>query len=71
MTTNAYCAEATTTFPPPPVVASEALVPITSWPDMFRETAVTGVEFDLFWYDRVNEGVAYFFSWIGEPRSTV
>ena len=59
------------TFPPSPVAASELLVPITSWPEMFRETAVTGVEFDLFWYDSVEKGVAYFFSWRGEPRATV
>lgn len=38
---------------------------------MFREAAITGVEFDLFWYDSVEEGVAYLFSWLGEPRSTV
>jgi hypothetical protein len=58
-------------FPPSPVAASELLVPISSWPEMVRETAITGVEFDLFWYDSVEEGVAYFFSWLGEPRSTV
>jgi hypothetical protein len=49
-------------FPPSPVAGSELLVPITSWPEMFCETAITGVEFDLFWYDSVEEGVAYFFS---------
>lgn len=58
-------------FPPPPVAASELLVPITSWPEMIRETAATGVEFDLFWYDSIEERVAYFFSWRGEPRATV
>ena len=58
-------------FPPSPVAASELLVPITSWPEMIRETAVTGAEFDLFWYDSVEERVAYFFSWRGEPRATV
>ena len=63
--------EAKASFLPPPVAASELLVPIASWPEMFRETAITGVEFDLFWYDSVEEGVAYFFSWLGEPRSTV
>ncbi len=63
--------ELTTVFPPPPIAASELLVPIVSWPEMFREATITGVEFDLFWYDSVEEGVAYFFSWLGEPRSTV
>ncbi len=63
--------EVRTAFPPPPIAASELLVPITSWPEMFREATITGVEFDLFWYDSVKDGVAYFFSWLGEPRSTV
>ena len=61
----------TTDFPPPPVTTTPLLVPITSWADMHRETAITGVQFDLFWYDLVQEGVAYFFSWSGEPRATV
>lgn len=38
---------------------------------MYRETEITGVEFDLFWYDSVEAGAAYFFRWIGEPRFTV
>ena len=58
-------------FPTPPVFGSELLVPITSWHEMHRETEVTKVEFDLFWYDSVNNGAAYFFRWLGEPRSTV
>jgi hypothetical protein len=58
-------------FPTPPVVGSELLLPITSWHEMHRETEVTKVEFDLFWYDSVNDGVAYFFRWLGEPRATV
>ena len=47
------------------------LVPITSWPEMHGETQITNVEFDLFWYDSVADGVAYFFRWLGQPRSTV
>lgn len=58
-------------FPPSPVCRSELLVPITSWSEMYRETEITKVTFDLFWYDSVNDGVAYFFRWLGEPRSTV
>jgi hypothetical protein len=58
-------------FPPPPVEASNLLVPITTWSEMFRETELTGVEFDKFWYDSVEDGRAYFFRWLGEPRSTV
>jgi len=58
-------------FPSPPVRGGELLVPITSWPKMHRETQTTKVEFDLFWYDSVTDGVAYFFRWLGEPRSTV
>lgn len=71
MTNKTYDTKARAVFPPAPVGASDFLVPITSWPEMFRETEATGVEFDLFWYDKVEEGVAYFFSWLGEPRSTV
>lgn len=63
--------EAEASFPHPPVAASEMLVPIVSWPEMHRETAVTGVDFGLFWYESVEECVAYFFRWLGEPRSTV
>ncbi|MCX5822142.1 MAG: hypothetical protein NTY86_01180, partial [Deltaproteobacteria bacterium] len=58
-------------FPPPPVEGSKFLVPITTWPEMFRETTCTGVIFDEFWYDSVEAGVAYFFRWLGEPRATV
>lgn len=58
-------------LPPSPVAASELLAPITSWSDMVREAAITGVEFDLFWYESVEEGAAYFFRWLGQPRSTV
>jgi len=58
-------------FPPPPVKASELLLPITTWSEMFCETQITGVEFGKFWYKSVEAGVAYFFRWLGEPRSTV
>jgi len=49
MTNRTINIEAEAAFPPPPVAASELLVPITSWPEMFRETEMTRVEFDLFW----------------------
>ena len=58
-------------FPAPPIAGSTLLVPIPSWAEMYRETQITRVEFDLFWYDSVNDGVAYFFRWLGEPRCTV
>ncbi|MCG6535637.1 MAG: hypothetical protein L7F78_13305 [Syntrophales bacterium LBB04] len=58
-------------FPPSPVEATELLVPITTWPEIFREAKVTGIIFDEFWYDSVEDGVAYFFLWLGELRSTV
>lgn len=58
-------------FPPCPIVASERLTPITSWSEMYRETQTTGVVFEEFWDESVNEGVAYFFRWLGNPRSTV
>lgn len=58
-------------FPRPPVKASELLVPITTWSEMFSETRITSVKFDKFWYDSVEDGLAYFFRWLGEPRSTV
>jgi hypothetical protein len=38
---------------------------------MYRETQVTGVEFDAFWLESANEGVACFFSWTGGVRATV
>ncbi len=38
---------------------------------MHNETRETNVEFDLFWYDSVTDGLAYFFRWLGAPRSTV
>jgi hypothetical protein len=58
-------------FPPPPVVGTSVLVPIASWQDMLRETALMRVEFDAYWLEVVEEGVAYFFRWLGEPRCTV
>lgn len=58
-------------FPPPPIEATELLSPITSWEDMFSEMRVTGVDFDSFWDESVEEGVAYFFRWTGAPRATV
>ena len=58
-------------FPAPPIAGNSLLAPIPSWADMYRETQMTRVEFDLFWYDSVNDGVAYFFRWVGEPRCTV
>ncbi len=38
---------------------------------MICESRITGIEFDQFWYESVKEGVAYFFRWLGTPRSTV
>lgn len=58
-------------FPTPPVTGTARLVPITSWRQMHCEMELTGVEFDEFWHESVNEGVAYFFKWLGEPRGTV
>ena len=58
-------------FPKSPVLASDLLVPITCWSGIYRESKITGIEFDQFWYESVEEGVAYFFSWHGSPRCTV
>jgi hypothetical protein len=58
-------------FPAPPIAGSALLAPIPSWAEMYRETLFTRVQFDLFWFDSVNDGVAYFFRWLGEPRCTV
>lgn len=38
---------------------------------MHRETKDVGVKFDLFWYESITEGVAYFFRRLSEPRCTV
>lgn len=66
-----YRSETETPFPASPVPATDKLVPITSWADMHREAREMGVELDLFWYDSVAEGVAYFFHWLPEPRCIV
>jgi len=61
----------TGTFPEPPVGGSRLLAPITSWEEMYRESQATGVDFDEFWDESIQEGIAYFFRWLGEPRATV
>ncbi len=71
MTSPAPDTEAEYFLPLPPIAGSERLVPITSWAEMYSEIQVTGVEFDEFWYESVEEGVAYFFRWIESPRSTI
>ena len=58
-------------FPPPPIGTTTLLVPITSWSEMHHEATDMGVEFDLFWYESVTEGVAYFFRWLSDPRCIV
>lgn len=58
-------------FPPPPIAGNSKLVPIRSWHEMFLETKVTDVEFDNFWFESVAEEVAYFFSWLDQPRATI
>lgn len=58
-------------FPPPPIEATEFLTPVTSWEDMFIEMRTTSVDFDAFWDESVEDGVAYFFRWTGLPRATV
>ena len=71
MTSSTNDTEAEYFFPPPPIEGNERLVPIRSWAEMFFEMQVTNVEFNEFWYESVEEGVAYFFSWFGSPRSTI
>ena len=63
--------ELTESFALPPLQPSASLHPIRTWEAMYRETQVTGVEFDAFWLESVSEGVACFFSWTGGPRATV
>ena len=58
-------------WPPSPIVGTDLLVPITSWEMMLEETRITGVEFDGFWLEQVESGVAYFFRWLANPRATV
>lgn len=58
-------------FPPSPIEPTEHLFPITSWYEMHQEVTEMAVEFDLFWYESVAEGVTYFFRWLVEPRCTV
>jgi hypothetical protein len=68
---NLMSLSAAASWPPSPIQGTELLVPITSWEMMLDETKITGVEFDGFWLDNVESGVAYFFRWLGEPRATV
>lgn len=58
-------------FPRSPIRASALLEPITSWSEMFREAQAVGVEFDEFWHQAVEDGVASFCRWLGEQRATV
>jgi hypothetical protein len=58
-------------FPPPPIGRTRHLVPITSWTEMHQEATDMGIMFDLFWYQSVTEGAAYFFRWLSDPRCTV
>lgn len=69
--TAAIQSEVEAPFPIPPIEATGHLSPIMSWRDMHREATDMTVEFDLFWYESVTEGVAYFFRWVSEPRCTV
>lgn len=58
-------------FPSPPIETTAQLVPIRSWSEMHREVTDMAVEFDLFWYESVTEGIAYFFRCLSDPRCTV
>lgn len=58
-------------FPPAPIEGTSCLIPITSWAEMYAEILITGVVFDEFWYESIQDEVAYFFKWIGEPRATI
>src|ERR1019366_3855157 len=58
-------------FPPSPIAANGLREPIRTSLEMVREIEITKVEFDAFWFESVKDGVAYFFRWLGEPRSTI
>lgn len=60
-----------TEFPPSPVAGTAFLRPLRSWREVYEENKVTETEFDAFWYQSVIDGIAYFYSWLGEPRATV
>ena len=60
-----------TIFPAWALDRTDDLVSIASWRDLHAETEVTGVEIDQFWCESIDDGVAYFFKWLGEPRATV
>jgi hypothetical protein len=38
---------------------------------MHQEVTDMAVEFNLFWYESVTDGIAYFFRWLSDPRCTV
>ncbi len=71
MTLPSNDTETDTTFPRSPIEGTERLVPIKSWLEMFGEAQVTGVQFDEYWSESVEAGVAYFFRWLDRPRATV
>lgn len=60
-----------TRFPPPPVESSKMLQPLVSREELRTEAKLTGVAVEQFWINCVKDGIAYFFAWHGEPRSTV
>lgn len=47
------------------------LRPLVSHDELKAEAKVTGIAVERFWINRVSDGVAYFYSWHGEPRSTI
>lgn len=38
---------------------------------MYAEMQITGVEFEQFWFESVEDGVAYFFRWLVNLRATI
>jgi hypothetical protein len=55
-------------WPRPPIGPHGNLSPIGSWAEMVAEMAATSVEFDAYWLDQAEAGIAHFYRWVS-PRS--
>lgn len=58
-------------FPTSPLPPHRLLIPLESLEAVFDESVEMQIEFERIWIEHICEGVAYLFSWRGEPRATV
>ncbi len=58
-------------FPESPLRPHPLLTPLGSVSAIAEDAEKMNIAFETLWIENVYEGVAYFFSWRGEPRATV